>query len=65
MKQCRLWLLVVAAFLSSSRAQQQQHIVQFLHGNWFDGAKFRPQTWYSVNGFLRYRDHLRSTRLST
>jgi hypothetical protein len=53
MKQCRLWLVVVAAFLSSSWAQQQQHIVQFLHGNWFDGVKFRPQTWYSVNGFLR------------
>jgi len=56
MKRCGLWLLVVANCLSALWGQEQAHIVRFTHGNWFDGVAFHPQTWYSVNGFLRSKE---------
>jgi hypothetical protein len=52
-RQSGLWLLVVTACLSSLWGQQQRGTIQFTHGYWFDGVRFRPQTWYSVDGFLR------------
>ena len=53
MKRCGLWLLAVATCLTSLWGQQPEHAVQFTHGNWFDGVRFHPETWYSVNGILR------------
>lgn len=55
-----LFVVFVCLSLSSSYVLSQNQSndsirknYKFVNGQWFDGKGFRPQTFYSVNGFLR------------
>jgi hypothetical protein len=55
MRRCGLCFLVIVTCFLPLGGQEQTgiHIVEFTNGNWFDGGKFQPHTWFSVNGLLR------------
>jgi len=43
-------LFCLTLFSATLHTQNTQPVYQFSNGNWFDGAKFVEQTWYSVAG---------------
>jgi hypothetical protein len=52
----KFFLCLLLFFLAPLHAPAQQSTglpsVQFTNGQWFDGSRFRPHTWYSVKGLL-------------
>lgn len=50
-----LLIFVCAISAPGQTFPEQNRIYHFTNGNWFDGKKFKRETFYSVNGFLTKR----------
>ena len=58
-----LVLLLFALCRAQLPAQTAAHNYEFANGNWFDGQKFVPRTFYSVGGNLTNKRPARIDRV--
>jgi amidohydrolase family protein len=63
MKQALLLVTIFATLSAYAQVPTTTHNYEFTNGNWFDGQKFVPRTFYSVAGVLSTKQPARVDRV--